>query len=393
MWVECTFTRGTNDSGIWIASDARFSTPNDSRPHVPSRDFGCRTPATRTVTDVAADIVAQVHAARVARSTLAIRGNGSKTTVLGSPGGASILDLSPHTGIVSYRPEEQVITVRGGTPLTEVIAELAAHRQCLGAEPPVFRGMGTIGGAVASGLSGPARPFRGSLRDSVLGVDMINGLGERLHFGGEVFKNVAGFDVSRLMAGSEGAFGVLLSTTLRVVPQPERIMTRCQTMEAAAAVSVMRRWAALPLPLSGLAWSTGQLHWRLSGAAAAVGEADDQLGGVEDDPDFWQQLRDGEHAWMTANDAQRGRLWRHAVAPASAVHVDDVCIDWAGSLRWRWHAAVPEPALQLASEFACPLGASSLTCGREGLLLRRIKDAFDPDHIFNPGLIYADAPA
>ncbi len=336
--------------------------------------------------DIAADVIDRIRAARVARSTLAIRGHRSKVNLLGSPGGRVDLDLGQHCGIVDYQPEELVITARAGTPLSEITAALDEHEQCLAAEPPMFAGLGTLGGAVASGLSGPARPFGGSLRDSVLGVEIINGLAERLRFGGQVFKNVAGFDVSRLFAGSEGAFGVVLAASLRVAPKPERVECRKLAMDAQAAVICMRRWASQSRPLSGLAWVAGELHWRLAGSAGVVKDVADELGGLEEDPGFWTNLRDGE-----VLNPVSARLWRHAVPPMTPPGVADICIDWAGALRWR----LEEESTHLVTpgESACPRGSSPLLPDRVSALVRRLKDAFDPDHVFNPGLIHADATA
>jgi glycolate oxidase FAD binding subunit len=338
------------------------------------------------VSDIAADVIERIRAARAARSTLAIRGHRSKRRLLGSPGGQADLDLGLHCGIIDYQPEELVITARAGTPLSDITAALDEHGQCLAAEPPMFAGRGTLGGAVASGLSGPARPFRGSLRDCVLGVEVINGLAERLRFGGQVFKNVAGFDVSRMLTGSEGAFGVVLAASLRVAPKPERVECRKLMMNAPAAVICMRNWASQSLPLSGLAWSAGELHWRLAGAACVVKDVADQLSGVEEDPGFWSDLRDGELPLLSST-----RLWRHAVPPSTHPDAADVCIDWAGALRWRRQDESLDS--MVPGESACQLGSSPLQPDRVSALVRRLKDAFDPDHIFNPGLIHADPTA
>jgi len=336
------------------------------------------------VTDVATDVIERVRAARAALSTLAIRGHRSKSRLLGPPGGHADLDLELHSGITNYQPDELVITARAGTPLSDITAALDERRQCLAADPPMFAGRGTLGGAVASGLSGPSRPFRGSLRDSVLGIEVVNGLAERLRFGGEVFKNVAGFDVSRLLTGSEGALGVLLSASLRVAPKPERLEYRKATLDAAAAVTCMRTWASQSLPLSGLAWIAGELHWRLAGASSVVNEIAGKLGGVEDDPGFWTRLRDGE---LTINTSPT-RLWRCAVPPATPPDPADICLDWAGALRWRDQDKSAD--FLLPGAFTCQRGSSPLRADRVTDLVRRLKDAFDPEHVFNPGLIHAD---
>ena len=330
--------------------------------------------------DASADLLERVQLARASRTTLRICGHGSKAGLLGQRLGDTLLDVSRHSGIERYRPEELVMTVRAGTPLAEVNAALAEQHQCLAADPPEYGGRGTIGGAVASGLTGPSRPFRGLLRDSVLGIEMINGFGERLRFGGEVFKNVAGFDVARLLAGSEGALGVLLSVSIRVAPREAAVVCARSPMSAEDAVLRMRSWAIRPLSLSGLAWADGFLHWRLAGAGSVVDTLHHTLGGEEEPADFWRQLRDGELPGV-----QTAR-WRIHVAPATSPVAGETCIDWSGALRWRLDA--PPPGTN-----ACPAGDSPLRRGDIDPLLVRIKQAFDPDRIFNPELIHADQSA
>jgi glycolate oxidase FAD binding subunit len=219
------------------------------------------------------------------------------------------------------------------------------------------------------------------LRDSVLGVEMINGFGERLRFGGEVFKNVAGFDVARLLTGSEGAFGVLLSVSLRVAPKDPCIRAFRQSMPADEAITRMRSWVLRPLPFSGLAWVDGVLHGRLAGAATVVGAACRTLGGEEGDLSFWDALRDRELPCF----ADSVRSWTR-LAPATAPTDADVCIDWAGSLRWR-------ASTDVARGSGCVVGESPLRAMDVDPLLNRIKVAFDPGRIFNPDLLNADAAA
>lgn len=325
-------------------------------------------------------LLERIELARASRTTLCIRGHGSKSDLSGSRRGDVVLDTTLHNGIERYRPEELVITVRAGTSLAEVNAALAEHGQQFASDPPEYGGRGTIGGAVASGLSGPSRPFCGSLRDVVLGVEMVNGLGERLRFGGEVFKNVAGFDVSRLMAGSEGAFGLLLGVSLRVAPVPECVAARRREMSAGDAVNLMRTWAVKPLPLTGLAYADGQLHWRLAGSQPVVAAALAMLPGDDEAPDFWARLRDRGLPCLN----QPG-LARVPKPPATTPDENDVCIDWAGSLRWT-RAAHPGAE-------GCPVGTSPMLRMAENPLIRRIKAAFDPQGIFNPDLIHADTAA
>ncbi len=331
--------------------------------------------------DAAAQIIDRIQLARDSRTTLRIAGQGSKAELLGSRRGDVLLDLTSHCGVEQYRPEELVITARAGTSLDEVNQTLAEKGQCLAAEPPGYKSRGTVGGVVASGLSGPSRPFRGSLRDTVLGVVMVNGLGERLKFGGEVFKNVAGFDVARLMVGSEGAFGVLLSVSLRVAPLDPAIGCFRKAMPASDAVSSMRAWALKPLPLTGLAWVDGVLHWRIAGAPSVVEATRVKLAGEEDDPTFWTALRDRSLPCFSTLVNSRA-----LVPPSTPPDGDDVCIDWAGSLRWRRGDST---SINNVSK----IGESPLCGSGVDPLLIRIKAAFDPGRIFNPDLLHADITA
>ena len=216
--------------------------------------------------DDATNLLAAVQEALGNRRPLVIAGSGSKRCGAAPPG--ALLSTLDHQGVIDYAPEELFVTVRGGTPLAEVARTLRAARQILPCDPPQFAGSGTVGGAIAAGLSGPARPWRGAIRDVLLGIEIINGLGERLSFGGQVMKNVAGYDVTRLMAGSTGRLGVILSATFKVLPAPEHELTLRQACAHADAIDRMRRWAQQPLPISATAYHDGVLNVRLSGAEA-----------------------------------------------------------------------------------------------------------------------------
>ncbi|MFW6094392.1 MAG: glycolate oxidase subunit GlcE, partial [Pseudomonadota bacterium] len=212
----------------------------------------------------------EVRRAREAGEAVRITGAGSKGFLCrGHPqrgGAVRELDVGGHRGIVDYRPEELVLTARAGTPLAEIAGVLAESGQALPFEPPRFQGRGTLGGAVACGLSGPGRPWRGAVRDAVLGVEMVNGLGEHLRFGGQVMKNVAGYDVSRLQTGAFGTLGVLLAVSVRVMPVPAAEETRVFELDARAALERCRAWARGPYPITATAHLDGRLHVRLSGA-------------------------------------------------------------------------------------------------------------------------------
>ena len=201
-------------------------------------------------------LVEQVLAARAARRPLDIRGGGTKAFYGGEPLGEP-LDVRPLAGISSYEPSELVVTVRGGTPLADLEAALAEKGQCLPFEPPRFEPGGTVGGMVAAGLSGPARAAVGCVRDYVLGATLLNGRAECLSFGGTVMKNVAGYDVSRVLAGSMGIFGVICEVSLKVLPlQPASVTLRLE-MDAATAIRRLNEWGGQPLPLNASAWWDG----------------------------------------------------------------------------------------------------------------------------------------
>lgn len=310
--------------------------------------------------------------------SLRIVGHGSKAAVLGSLSEGEALDTTVWAGIESYQPEELVVTVRAGTALADLEAALQEQGQCLPFAPPRIAGLGTVGGAVASGLSGPTRPWWGSLRDAVLGVTLINGLGEALQFGGQVMKNVAGYDVSRLQAGALGAFGVIANVSLRVRPLPAVDEAYQMALPAGEAVAVMRDWCRRPLPLAGLCWHAGVLRWRLAGHSEAVTAAARQLGGEPADAQFWQQLSNyGLPLWHEAP------LWRQYCPPATAAGGESL-IDWAGALRW---SAAP------ASTGAVRFGSTPPQPAHTLALARRIKAAFDPQNLFNVGALHADPAA
>jgi len=328
---------------------------------------------------------------------LAIRAGSSKDFYGRAVSGAE-LDVSGYSGIVSYEPSEQVVTARAGTPLALLEQALAEKGQRLGFEPPHFGGAATIGGTIACGLSGPCRPFTGAARDFVLGVRMLNGRGQDLHFGGQVMKNVAGYDISRLMAGSLGTLGVLLEVSLRVLPAPARHAGVRSAMSQAAAIVQMNRLAGRSLPLSAACWMDGALNLRLSGNDKAVASALSALGmdGMQDAGAFWQDLRE----LRTAALAQDGPLWRLSLPPAAPPLKlpGQWVVDWGGAQRWlRTEASADEVRAAAAaagghagvfrggdrrSEVFHPLP----TPMRE--LHERLKRAFDPKGVLNPGRMY-----
>lgn len=348
------------------------------------------------------DLQSRVHAAASQRLPLCIRGGGSKDFYGGMAVGEK-LEMGFWSGIVDYEPTELVITARAGTPVRELENALAAHGQELAFEPPVFGGRTTLGGAVASGLSGPRRAYAGAVRDFLLGVRLIDGRGDDLRFGGKVIKNVAGFDVSRLMAGSLGTLGLLTEVTLKTLPRPAAGCTLRFALDQAEALSCMNLWAARPLPLSATLWHEGELTVRLTGSRSAVAAARAELGGelIEHGDHFWTQVREQQLEFFT--DAQE--IWRVSVPSTTApLHGESAkssaLIEWGGALRWlqgpldgtalraqlvplKGHATLYRAAHKSAAPFnALPQPLLALH--------QRLKAAFDPAGIFNRGRLHPD---
>ncbi len=339
----------------------------------------------------------QVRAASAARTPLRIRAGGSKD-FYGNDSRGETLDPRGYRGIVAHEPTELVITARCGTPLAELEAVLDAAGQMLPFEPPHFGPAATVGGCVAAGLAGPRRASAGGVRDYVLGAKLIVGSGEVLSFGGTVMKNVAGYDVARLAAGSLGVLGVVAEVSLKVLPKPVAEATLRLELDEAAALQKMNEWAGRPLPVSATAWHDGVLHVRLSGARAAVDEAQASIGGRPvDGAAFWHGLREQSDVYF----AGAAPLWRLAV-PSTAARIDlpgAQLIEWGGGQRW---LRTDAPAEQVRSCAAARGGHATLFRGGEqrdvftplsppiAAIHRRLKAEFDPAGIFNSGRMYAD---
>jgi glycolate oxidase FAD binding subunit len=340
----------------------------------------------------------QVLAAAANKTALRIRGGGTKDWY-GQRLEGEILDTRPYRGIVDYEPTELVITARCGTPLAEIEAALAQRNQMLAFEPPHFGPGATIGGAVAAGLAGPRRANSGAVRDFVLGAKVMDGQGEVLRFGGQVMKNVAGYDVSRLMAGSLGTLGLLLEVSVKVLPRAFCETTLRFEIGELDAIRKLNEWGGQPLPLSASCWSNGVLMLRLSGAQAAVDAAVKSLGGevVRDAGGFWASLREQTHPFF----AGEGALWRLSL-PSVTGPLDlagPQLIEWGGAQRWL--RADAGAADSIRSAVAAVGGHATLFRGgdkRVGVfhplapavakIHERMKAAFDPSHVFNPGRMY-----
>jgi glycolate oxidase FAD binding subunit len=254
-----------------------------------------------------------IRGAAADRRPLRIRSGGTKDFYGGVPRGET-LDMTACRGIVSYEPTELVVTARAGTPLAEVEAALQEKGQMLPFEPPHFGPSATLGGCIAAGLAGPRRPYAGAARDFVLGVRMIDGKGDDLRFGGQVMKNVAGYDVSRLMAGSLGTLGVLTEISLKVLPSPASETTLHLGLAEAEAIAAMNEWAGKPLPVSAMAFHGGNLHVRLSGARSAVEAAAKKLGGrPSEGAKFWSGIREQADPFFSASRSNPPR--RRSICP------------------------------------------------------------------------------
>lgn len=320
----------------------------------------------------------RIRQASATGTPLRIRGGGSKD-FYGQSLQGDVLDTTGYKGVLSYEPSELVITVRAGTPLTEVEAMLAQKGQCLPFEPPHFTaswgaqaavGVGaTVGGMVAAGLAGPARASVGTVRDFVLGARVINGKGEHLTYGGQVMKNVAGYDVSRLLAGSMGQLGLITEVSLKVLPvAPGEATLMCAGVTQVQALALLNRWGGQPLPLNASAWvhdNTAQpaqdfLFVRLRGAQAAVeaalstmGADVQALGAQVSRMDNAQAASDwqasGEHTlpFFTQAPSEEDCLWRLSLpqtTPELTLPYANY-IEWHGALRWLWAPA--KAALQV----------------------------------------------
>ena len=344
--------------------------------------------------DLGDQLAGRVRAASAEQAALRIVGGDSKAWY-GRQTGGEVLDISGHRGVVAYEPSELVITARAGTPVIEIEALLARHGQTLAFEPPVFAAVSTIGGAVAAGLAGPARPFAGAVRDFVLGVRVLDGRGRSLRFGGTVFKNVAGFDAFRLMAGAMGCLGVLLEASLRVTPAPVALIALTFEVDWPAARSRLAPLMRRPLPVTGACHDGQRLHLRLCGPEAGVKLAARDLGGEEERPAFWDGVRHMTHGLLAAP-----RLWRLSVPQSAEIaHLDGRWFwDWGGAQAW---LVTDEPAERVRALAAGAGGHATLFRGAEPgeavftplaapllALHRRLKHAFDPQGVLNPGRMY-----
>lgn len=354
----------------------------------------------------------RIRAAAAAVAPLRIRGGGSKD-FYGQALTGDVLDTRALCGVTSYEPSELVVTALAGTPLAQLEQLLAGQSQYLPFEPPYFGAAATVGGMVAAGLSGPARASSGAVRDYVLGVQMFSGQAQLLRFGGQVIKNVAGYDVSRLMAGSMGTLGLITEVSLKVLPRPVAEATVRMETDQADALRRLSGWAARPLPLNASAWQRidgrGLLHVRLRGAQAAVRAGCHAIGGERMDDQkahaFWHSLREQSAGFFNRTDDTC--LWRLSVPDAAGVMplaADEALLEWGGAVRWVHACAAQAPDLRAAAQ---SLGGNATLFRRAAdgtpadtpvfqplapallRIHRALKQQFDPAGIFGPGRMFA----
>jgi glycolate oxidase FAD binding subunit len=343
--------------------------------------------------------------AALRKATLDIRGGHTKS-FLGGAAQGEVFEVAGYQGIVNYEPTELVVTARCGTPLAQLEAALAEKAQCLPFEPPHFGKAATVGGMVAAGLAGPSRACAGGVRDYVLGAQMINGKAELLSFGGQVMKNVAGYDVSRVLAGSMGVLGVITEVSLKVLPIAPATLTLRFEMNEAQAIHSLNSWAGKPLPLNASCWLAGILHLRLRGAKPALQSAQQTLGGdairTDAEAAYWHALREQQHAFFALRPEQT--LWRLSVPPTTLpLDVGDALIEWGGGQRWIKTASDDADAATTLRHAAAQAGgnaqrfrganryanALSTLAGANARIHERLKTAFDPHRLFNRGRLYA----
>lgn len=325
-----------------------------------------------------------VHQAVARKRQLSILGHGTKACFARSTSGDA-LQSRDHVGVIEYQPDELTISVRAGTPLPDIAAALDEHGQMLACDPPRFFGSGTIGGAVASGLNGPGRPWYGSLRDAVLGIEIVNGLGERLRFGGSVMKNVAGFDVSRMMVGSLGVFGLIMSVNLRVHPKPEIERSISVELSWDDAWAVFCETIAKPSVVTATCFWSGSLFLRLSGNRASVDQACASFpSSTEIENDIWTQLRDHDHSFFQSSEELRRTWLGRGIRPS--ITDDERClIEWAGAQIWSLRGRDDSAS---ADEMDASESFNRTSAGprSESKYVRRLRRAFDPHNLFNSDL-------
>ncbi|MCK5902773.1 MAG: glycolate oxidase subunit GlcE [Cocleimonas sp.] len=357
--------------------------------------------------DSSLELQQQVQSSLDLHSPLRIEGGNTKA-FYGRPAvqTSNVLDLQKHTGVLDYDPSELAITIRAGTRLKDLEVLLASHQQMLAFEPPSFGINSTIGGVVAAGISGPRRAFSGSIRDAILGVEMINGEGKIVHFGGQVMKNVAGYDMSRLMVRSMGTLGAILSVSLRLLPKPEKEITYVLERTQKEAFIGSQKWRRDHIPMSATTWYRGKLYVRLSGTEITLNAVESHFLNVEkaevlaDDVAFWLAIKNHQHIFFQRISKPLWRLSLPANTPVIARFEGDLLVEWGGAQRWISNNAPANIIRSVAKRFG---GYATLFHGQKQLpevppfpilapelfaLHKSLKRKLDPQNIFNPGRLY-----
>ncbi len=356
-------------------------------------------------------LIEQVLSARASFKPIQIRGGNTKSFYGNTFDRAGetpvVLDMRSARGIVHYHPSELVITALAGTPLEEIVDTLDASGQMLAFDPPAFGAGATIGGCVSAGLAGPGRYAAGPIKDYVLGAHLLDAQGRILKFGGEVMKNVAGYDVSRLLTGALGMFGALTQVSIKVAPKPFEVCTLEWDMDEPTALAKCLSWRPKPLPISATSWESiggsGRLRVRLAGAAAALLSARQVLGGDIMEPDeaslYWIALREQTLPFFSASV-----VWRIACAPGTpALNAGPTLTEWGGGQRWIAADADPQLLRNLAERAGGhatlfrraqgstlpPQGVFHPLSQGAATIVRRLKEEFDPKSVFNPGRLIA----
>ena len=354
--------------------------------------------------DVSLSLQNTIQNAITEKSSVYIHGGNSKL-FYGNIVDAPALDVSQHTGIIDYDPTELCITVRAGTLLSDIEKTLAAENQILPFEPPQYTSKATIGGAIAAGISGPRRAYSGSIRDAILGVKIINGHGEIVTFGGQVMKNVAGYDLSRMMVRSQGTLGVILEVSIRLLPKPKNEITICLEGSQSFAIDFFQASRTKQMPITASAWCNEQTFLRLSGSEKVLADQlkklikENKASPVKDPKNFWNDIRDHKHPFFETTSKS---LWRWSLPPASEELVqmnDNQLIEWGGAQRW---ITTNSPANLIHNSANSRKGYATLFKG--GLpetpsfhklddnlmkLHKQLKHNMDPHGIFNPGRMYS----
>jgi len=343
----------------------------------------------------------QIASAAEEKCPVAIVGGNSKAFLGQKVDLDNVIHTQGHTGISSYEPGELTLTARSGTLLKDIETVLTEHNQMLAFEPPHFGSNATLGGTIACNLSGPRRPYAGAARDFVLGTRIINGKGEILRFGGEVIKNVAGYDVSRLMTGAMGTLGLLLDVSLKVLPLPEHETTSSFEMTPGQAISTMNAWAGKSLPVSATCYYDQRLYVRLSGTKSSTLKASEKMGGetVPKAGKFWLSVREQKLSFFENSEP----LWRLSLPgltqPLEIIN-RPILMEWSGAQRWFSSSQAPTVIREMLEDVG---GHATKFRNHEGVgdvfhplsrgikvLHRNLKTAFDPMNILNPGRQYAD---